>query len=520
MKSYKFRFEHLIICLTVLYFVLFIFFSFYNLQNFILQIYDDHVYSGETKNFLTSGVFHWAGAKPGIILIAALFGLSTPYKVIYLMTIFAFISALGLFLLAKMIFKNSYLSLIPVILWMNSEFFFYYSKTHLLIFVAFYFLGVWICYKALQNLEWWKYYLGCFLLGYSVLTYYVIIFYLPVIFIFLYYLFYKKGLSFFSYILKTFIPFVLPIILLDFFVTFFYFFLGKKNWPFLYSVFGQYKYLSRAASNINFSRIVYFPTLFCSTEFKFVTILICLGLILFLISLFKNFRKNFFDSSFLLLLILLIPVATITLRFCLGSFTALRAFGSALPILYILIGFFFYKIISKKYSTYILLLFVCYGFWNLIFIQPVLSKKYKTGYCELESFINKTDFKTVVYFGGFNSLEQILNNKTVIPMNIGSDCFMIFKDELKKQAFFNSLKIKLGNLETIALVLICDKKSLDFVISEISKDFKVNEIEKIANNSSCELIQNEGKWGDIFLFNCCVEVSYINIYELELKNGK
>jgi len=471
-------FEKIIFGLFFIWLVAFIFFSFQNSQNYIFQEADDYLCPAAVKDFLTTGSYHWAGARPGLIILASLFGLNTPYKISFMFVIFALLAVAGLFLLSRSVFKNLYLSFIPAVLWMTSEMFFYNSKTHLLIFVTFYFWGIWLCYEGLENSKWWKYYLGCFLLGYSILTHYLIIFYLPIIFLFFLFLFWQKRYTLFSFIVKTFIPFLLPVFLIDSFAVGTYFLLGKKNWPFLYSVIGQHKVLMGCASNVDFFKIICVPHFIYRFEFLPLTILIGISFIFFIFYIVKNFYLRKMKNSDLLLLVLFLPTISVSLRFCLGYLTALRAFGATLPIVYVFVSFLFFKIFSRKYWSVLFLLTLILCFWRLYLNATNYSVKYITEWSEIAGNFEKSNFDVVIYLGTHNSLEQIINSKQIVSLNVESDALLLLREGKRKEEFFALLTSKLNQGKKLALVLWGDSKILNFVTNEFYKFFKVEELSK------------------------------------------
>ncbi|HBS47678.1 TPA: hypothetical protein DEO28_04940 [Candidatus Dependentiae bacterium] len=515
-------FEYTIWFLFIIFCLVFIALNFRNLENYVFQMYDSLYYPYSTKSFLTSGEYHWAEGKPGIVFLAGLYGLDTPLKLMYLYIWSSIFLAIGLFLISKIIIRDIYMSLIPSLLWVTSELCFYYSRTQLLIFLPFYFIGVWLCYKGIENLEWWKYYLGCFLLGYSVLSYYLVVYYLFFIFGFFIYLFYKKGFSLFSFIFKTMVPFLLPIILLDSVVSILYLWLGKRNIPFSYAFYLQYKTLCTSFEKIDLFKFFYFPAIFWQWDFC-VSILIFISFLFFLYYLFRAFKSKQIINSDLLFLSLLITLFFIDFRHVLGQFTALRAYIPVIPIMYILIPFFISKLIAAKHSKWVFLAFLIFGFWRLSANYNDYSNRYNTGYNDLTYQLRKNNFDVISYYGIQLNLEYLLEEKEIIPLGGFCNLNSILKNDQKRKEIVDLLKTRLNAGKKVALLFFyVDQNFMNFAKSQLSQLFSLKEIAKVNMSAfAAAPVVNEYLFGYEIIFDEPLTLlPYGLIYSLELKNEK
>lgn len=466
--------ERLINVLIILAGLIFLVSNFIDLNSYIFQMSDDYVFPDAARTFLERGEYHWAAAKPGIVLLAGLFGLTSPMRIMILFMGFGFLAAGGLFLLCKSLFENTYISLIPSFLWITSSFFFYYSRTEHLIFVAFYLLGLWLCFEGFRRGVWWKYYLGCFLLGYAVLCHYVLLFYLPVVFIFFVYQFYKGENPFLYSCLRTGISFLAPILLLDTFALGSYVLLGKKNWPFLYSVWGQHKVLSTCVGcNFNWDAFLVLPRLFWKAEYKVVVILIVISILLLLFRLLKSWQVKV-DVKYLFIFIIFSPTIFLILRFYLGYLTNLRAFGAVLPVFYLLIAFLFIVLFSKKSYKYLFYLVFLFCFFRVYMDQEELKRIHKTGYFEASEYLNNSDFDVIVYYGQKKTWEQIVSDREFLPLNVENDAYAILKNEQRRTAFFQNIYDKIFSGKKVCFIctnlgcysLSCMRKKFDMVLEQ------------------------------------------------------
>lgn len=427
-------------------------FFYFPSPQYIFQMHDDYVYPAAAKQLLTEGQMHWAGGKPGIALLAAVAGATSPYSILFLYLFCGALTALFLFLLLRRFDISYALAAAATLLWISSPYFFYYSKTHHVVCVAFYLSGLYFCWRGIQEQKINLYRLGSFLLGWSLLTYYLFTVYMPFLYLFFLYCWYQRGRSIISIIINSAVPFLMPIAIFDAAVVGAYFIWGKKTWPVMYSFFGTCKWLSATRAPVNFSIPVWFDVL---VQAEMILIFLLLILLVAAIALRVLYKKE----QMLFMLVLFIPLCFWFMQHLLGSFSALRSLLGVLPFIYGAIVYFSSRIIPVRFHYIVLgLILPCVGY-RLYANQKQLSPQLKTAYSAATTYINKLSASVVVYAGQKKLWEQLLEDKIIIPLNVCNDPLEV----LHNRFLWNTLLCKLHEY-------IEQAGSVALVVSHTSKE--------------------------------------------------
>ncbi|HBS47688.1 TPA: hypothetical protein DEO28_04990 [Candidatus Dependentiae bacterium] len=529
MKLSNLKFVNIFTCLAAASAVIFlIFVNFVNLQSHWTQHVDDSYLADCTNQLLNGKEFYHAAGKPVIVLLAALFHLNSPDKIIYLFTLSGLISVLALFFLALYLLKDFILSLIVALLWFSSPFYFYYSKAEHLVFVAIYLLAILLCLYGVEQLK-WKYHIwGSILLASSLLTHPSLLVYIPCVFVYFFFCFRQKNLNMIFFLKKSVIPFISVIFAYDFGALFLYFVFhpfSHKIWPmtyFWYDHFFVRQHIKEFAASYGF--FYHFKT-FYLLEWKLVSILIiCATCFLFYSLLKKYFNKkvNFFESSFVLFF-LLIPLFIVYFRAILGQFSPIRFFLPIIPILYLLIGYLFKEVISKKFyfGIFIILLFfvVARGDYNKNILEPALRTEFK----ETVEYLNNSSFDLLVFyetpylFRSFNFFDK----KTIFEFIFDSSYLKIMYGFDKFQADVNEIFEQLKKHKKVAFIMgtvtLDDKKNYEKLLE---KYFAIDLVKMIESPFSTSIFRledanNEGK---DFISKCLSQPAPLfYIFELKLK---
>jgi len=429
MKISNFRLRNIFLGLLIAAVTVFlIFVNFIHFNCHFNQNGDDPYLADCVRELLEGKCFYHAAGKPMIVLLAALFHLNSPDKIIYLFAFFGLITFMVLFFLAFFLLKDFIISAIVALLWFSSPFYFYFAKSQHLMFIAIYLLAILFCLYGLKDLSKQYYYGGCFLLACSLLTHPSLLVFIPILFLYFFLCFFQKGYKVFFFIKKTIIPFLLVIFTYDFGVLFLDFLFHPfvhKIWPmtyFWYDFFFIRQLIKQ--SNLVYGFFYHFK-IFYDLEWKFISFLIIVSFIYLLYFLLRNVLKKkiyFLDVCFVLFC-LLMPFFILYFRLLLGQFSPIRFFLPIIPFLYLLIGFFVKNIFSKRFHFGLFLVFLVF-FVVRAFDNKNLQPELETGYNYVVEFLNNSVFDFLIFYDSFYHFRSFnfYGKKVLLGFELDSEC--------------------------------------------------------------------------------------------------
>jgi hypothetical protein len=504
-KCSRLEFVNVVACFL---FVVFLIFSlFHGLSWHIFQFADDYIYPNDATNFLLHGEFGWAGAKPGIIVLASLLHLHTPLLIMYMYALFGLLTVIGLYFLIFYLVHNRFVAASAAVLWASSPFLFYFSKTHIVVYVAFYICGLACTYRGFSAQKWILYYLGFFLLGFGVLTYYVLLFYMPFVFLYFLWLFVRSKKSFIEYVLRTSIPFLLPIFIHDGACTLGYLIAGKRNWPFLYSLWSQFQVIGGYDQVVSFFHYI-------KIFFQLESCVISVSILCSLVALVICYRahKHVFEFFFLLLMC---PFLFLLFRGMAGKFIAFRAFAAGMPLLYGLVAGVLSFAPLKDYWKYLCCIIVAFGFIRLFSLELHSRDGMKSYYAQLVEFVESSPYALVVHVGPRHRWEQLFTRKEhryLLPI------FMYpheFNNPPHPHAVLDEMRVALNNKRRIVVLRTRAVSTHWAAVEEMLKDhFVLKLIQQVYNPHEWTVLSGEFLKADDIEALQKVDPPYIYVYEV------